>query len=77
MPIGSKSQVKTGWSSMPDSVPAFGRRFQLTSQLSGFMKVMLFFEIEIEIEIVIENRCQNDVFRTDFDPDGDFDFDFG
>jgi hypothetical protein len=30
-----------------------------------------------ELAIAIENRCQTDVFRADFDPDTDSDFEFG
>jgi hypothetical protein len=47
--------------------------FQLNLKLSGFMKVT----VQIGIEIAIENRCQSNVSRADFDPDTDSDFEFG
>jgi hypothetical protein len=34
-------------------------------------------KIGIGIEIAIENRCQTNVSRADFDPDSDSDFEFG
>jgi hypothetical protein len=45
------------------------------TQLSGFMKVAV--QIGIGIEIAIENRCQTNVSRADFDPDTGSDFEFG
>jgi hypothetical protein len=42
--------------------------FSIKSQLSGFMKVA------VQIEIAIENRCQTNVSRADFDTDSDFEF---